>query len=337
MCSLKEFGFRGRHKCGVTLLSGKHVDQFLLATWICKCHLFYSGKPKQGTKYYEEHKDSPTIFVGAAHCNFICKDITNPEVKVPVETCCCLPPGVTGSCKESSFCPTLTDYVPAQPRDLQIICNRLSIEGGIPEDFTVDEKEFVFQVTKIAGHPQYQKATNDSDTAKNPKGPYTGFDISVYHVDDSDPDLALEERVLWPACLPRTNGSDSSNLDFFAGWNDPLPPYRLFEDDTRKETATAFIPRIVPVQNVTCADPAWMKSTTYYPSGTVCYKDPSEGSCFQFGNSGASVMTYFREDNRDAYAFTGPLSMHKGCDKVIFRIFLLHVKPLYKQLLIKPR
>ena len=291
---------------------------------------FFSGKPKEGTEFYEEHKNSPTIFVGAAHCNFICKDITNPEVKVPVETCCCLPVSGAGSCKDSSFCPTMTDYVPAEPRDLQIVCNRISIEAGIPEEVT-DEVEFVFQVTKIAGHPQYQQATNDSDTGKNPKGPFTGFDISVYHVDDTD--LPLEEGVLWPACLPRVHGSDSPNLDFFAGWNDPLPPYRLYEDDTRNDLAAAFFPRIVPVQNVTCADPAWMNSNTYYPSRTLCYKDPSEGSCFKHGNSGSSVMTYFRADKgtRDSYAFTGPLSMHKGCDKVRIDILYKVVKTTLTQ------
>ena len=36
-------------------------------------------------------------------------------------------------------------------------------------------------------------------------------------------------------------------------------------------------------------------------------------------NSGSSVMTYFKANGRDeAYAFTGPLSMHKGCDKASF-------------------
>ena len=116
----------------------------------------------------------------------------------------------------------MTDYVPAEPRDLQIVCNRISIEAGIPEEVT-DEVEFVFQVTMIAGHPQYQQATNDSDTAKNPKGPYTGFDISVYHVDDSDPDLALEERVLWPACLPKASYQDTHSI--FVSWKLPEPEH----------------------------------------------------------------------------------------------------------------
>ena len=297
-------------------VSVKKGPSFYVKDWSCVLFLLNTGKPNEKSEFYEEHKDSPTIFVGAAHCNYICKDITNPEVKVPVETCCCLPDTDPVSCKTSSFCPKKTDYVLAEPRDMQIICNRNSIEGGIPEEETKDEEEFVFQVTRIGGHPQYQQTTDKDD----PKGPYTGFDISVYHVDDTD--LPLEEGILWPACLPRLNGSDSPNLDFFSGWNDPLPAYKLYEDDTRKDTATDFIPRIIPVQNVTCSDPAWMNSTTFYHNGTLCYKDPSEGSCFQFGNSGASVMTYFKANNITdySYAFTGPLSMHKGCDKVKFYI-----------------
>ena len=37
-----------------------------------------------------------------------------------------------------------------------------------------------------------------------------------------------------------------------------------------------------------------MNSTSFYPARTVCYRDPSEGSCFQHGNSGSSVMTFFK-------------------------------------------
>ena len=32
-----------------------------------------------------------------------------------------------------------------------------------------------------------------------------------------------------------------------------------------------------------------------------------------------AVMTFFKANGRDeSYAFAGPLSMHKGCDKVTF-------------------
>ena len=43
-----------------------------------------------------------------------------------------------------------------------------------------------------------------------------------------------------------------------------------------------------------------MNSTSFYPARTVCFRDPSEGSCFQHGNSGSSVMTFFKgEFGRD--------------------------------------
>ena len=48
---------------------------------------------------YEEFKDAPTIFVGAAHCNYICKDVADPENPVAVETCCCREDDQANSCK----------------------------------------------------------------------------------------------------------------------------------------------------------------------------------------------------------------------------------------------
>jgi hypothetical protein len=104
---------------------------------------------------------------------------------------------------------------------------------------------------------------------------------------------------------------------------DPEPTYRI-EGDERLATHTLnyFLPRHTQVQKVKCADPDWMKSKTYYPPATICYKDPSESSCFQNGNSGSSVMAHFNAKfnethNVPAYAFTGPLSMHKGCDQTL--------------------
>ena len=99
---------------------------------------------------------------------------------------------------------------------------------------------------------------------------------------------------------------------------DPEPTYRV-RGTSRVAThkTNYFLPRKTKVQKVRCADPMWMNSNTYYPPATICYKDPTESSCFQNGNSGSSVMTHFNvSENETAYAFTGPLSMHKGCDQV---------------------
>ena len=65
----------------------------------------FSGKPNQLYKnesFYEDHKKAPTILVGAAHCNFICKDFTYLDNPVPLETCCCLPNDITPSCRKGS-------------------------------------------------------------------------------------------------------------------------------------------------------------------------------------------------------------------------------------------
>ena len=68
-CSLRTRGYRGRHRCGVTLLSGPT----------------------------EESPTDPFVLVGAAHCNYICKDRVTGD---PLETCCCRPEDNDSSCKD---------------------------------------------------------------------------------------------------------------------------------------------------------------------------------------------------------------------------------------------
>ena len=200
----------------------------------------------------------------------------------------------------------------AEPEDLQIVC-RVHNVGPVPESETEDEDEIVLTVTGFANHPEFEASDKGSQTS----GPYKGYDISVYHVDDKN--LRLEKGKLWPACLPRFNLDDLDQA-FFAGWKDQEPLYALDEDvKVSAITDNDYLPRRVQVQRMDCKDPEWMKSNTFYPARTLCYRDPSQGSCFQHGNSGSSVMTYFNTANRTgSYSFTGPLSMHKGCDKVSF-------------------
>ena len=59
-----------------------------------------------------------------------------------------------------------------------------------------------------------------------------------------------------------------------------------------------------------------MNTSTFYPVGTECYRDPSRSSCFVFGNSGSGALRKVSKDGEDRYAFTGPLSMTKSCDSV---------------------
>ena len=59
-----------------------------------------------------------------------------------------------------------------------------------------------------------------------------------------------------------------------------------------------------------------MKSDSFYPAGTECYGDPSQSSCFLFGNSGSGILRKITKDGEDRYSFTGPLSMSKSCDSV---------------------
>ena len=76
-----------------------------MAQRIIEICFHFTGKPNEtlykNEIFYEEHWDDPTIFVGAAHCNFICKDFTE-LTPVTLETCCCLPAHLPTSCKRES-------------------------------------------------------------------------------------------------------------------------------------------------------------------------------------------------------------------------------------------
>ena len=228
--------------------------------------------------------DAPTIFVGAAHCNFVCKDLTVPEDPRPLETCCCRKTTDPTSCRSSSsYCPANEKAIlmAAEKEDLKIVCNLYNIDV-IPEKVT-KEDEIIITITKISNHPSYSPGFPE-DTGANQKGPYAGNDISVYHVDDSK--MKLEEGKLWPACLPRdddpSRDKTSPSKDFFAGWLDAEPYYRLKADTSVKTFRNSYLkPRKTQMTNVECEDPAWMRAHSFYPAGTLCYKDPSESSCYQ--------------------------------------------------------
>ena len=84
------------------------------------------------------------------------------------------------------------------------------------------------------------------------------------------------------------------------------------------------------MEEVTCRDPSWMRTTTwvqssgstkdtFYPAATKCYRDPTQASCFLFGNSGSGVVRRFTTEEQEVeqFAFTGPLSMSKSCDNIL--------------------
>ena len=170
-----------------------------------------------------------------------------------------------------------------------IVCGENNIDEK-PEKFSVEE-EIVLTIKKIVNHPDY-KPDNQKYGSLYPKGPYTGSDISIYHVHDSplkfnNGKTKLKEKKLYPACLPKEKYS-TSNRGIFAGWLDPEPYYRIEgEIDMDTYRNTYLLTRQVLVEEVPCEDPPWMNSNTYYPPSTVCYRDPSQTSCFLFGNSGS--------------------------------------------------
>ena len=68
---------------------------------------------------------------------------------------------------------------------------------------------------------------------------------------------------------------------FFAGWKDPLDLGAFFNENVGPEVIQKnsdltvaqyrieYILRHATIENVTCQDPEWMESNTFYPKGTL--------------------------------------------------------------------
>ena len=159
----------------------------------------------------------------------------------------------------SSFCGIKPELTEADPRDLQIVCGEHNI-GDIPEEIS-REIEVVLDVLKITNHPKYNQT----------KGPIYGYDIAVYHVNDTR--LKETDRIdpskVYPACLPRPDPSDYLGTQaILPSWRDPKPKY--FSESNQVESAVEYrlknlLLRQVQLEEDRCEDPAWMNSNTYYP------------------------------------------------------------------------
>ena len=218
---------------------------------------------------------------------------------------------------------------------MNIVCSEHSL--AIQPEQVSPEKELVLEIMSITNFPGYRQGT-ESDTEENLKGPYAGGDIAVYHISAESKEKAkrgMKQGNLSPACLPEKNYE--SDMGIFAGWLDQEPFYRpstsnIETYEREYQTLRTVQVRIITdylepftcsccifcyqVEKTECKDPEWMNTTTFYPAGTECYKDPSQASCFSFGNSGSGVLRKITEKGEERYAFAGPLSMTKSCDSV---------------------
>lgn len=317
-CSLKTSGFRGRHRCGVTLLSGPT----------------------------ESSPDDPYVLVGTAHCNYICKDANSGTV---LETCCCRPQNNPSTCnfdvndrKKSPYCIGRPIFTLAEPDDLEIICGEFSTDVEIIEDS--EEPEQVFRIKKIINHPRYQP--NRAGIAQG--GPIEGHDISVYHVETNfklgmTVDGETTQDKIWPICFPKDEDEFTSDRGMIAGWLDTPPVSQTRSNQYgsaltgEQVIRTGFWPRVAGVRKLDkCEDPIAQKNpddsrvNTYYPQGTICYDEPSFASCVDFGVSGSGLAREWKpyakgpgvdfgmdNDLQYQYSFVGPLSMSKGCDNTL--------------------
>jgi hypothetical protein len=246
--------------------------------------------------------------VSAAHCNYLCKN----NASETVEICCCLEETSQYSCLSSDFCGSSPTLQLAKPQDLQIVCNYPSQE--IRPAYLNKANPVILPIIEIRNHPSYKPLSAVEG------GPIDGYDICVYVVDDSR--LTMSQSSIWPACLPKASETAylPGNRGILSGWISPLPTYLYFPDTPLGTYAGQNLwERESLFEKVPCGDPAWMKSNTFYPAGTVCYTEPAWAASVQFGVSGSGIMRPFLTlDNKTHYSWAGPLSLSKGTDLIIF-------------------
>jgi hypothetical protein len=287
-CSLRTPGYRGFHRCGVTLLS---------------------GPPK------------PTILVSAAHCNYLCKDSKGRVVEI----CCCRQPESIFSCSTSDFCGQNSTLQPALPTDLQIVCNIRSQET-IPQGIGFPDAT-ILEILEIRNHPNYKPLSQGSSVEGGPIEGYdisiyivddtvlkqrmnksTIWPACLPQIDNSY--VSGNRGILagWNDPLPTylyasTRSKTYSELLAYA--KDHL---------VMREALFEALP--------SCADPVWMKSQTYYPPGTLCFTEAGWASSVQFGISGSGLVkpfyyTFQNGTKATRYSWAGPLSMSKGSDRTV--------------------
>ena len=102
----------------------------------------------------------------------------------------------------------------AAPSDIQIVCGEHNI-GDVPEAIS-REIEIILDVLKITNHPNYNQT----------KGPISGSDIALFHVNDTPLKGKINRGTIYPACLPRANPSQYLGTQaILPAWMDPKPKY----------------------------------------------------------------------------------------------------------------
>ena len=187
------------------------------------------------------------------------------------------------------------------------MCGEWNI-GQEPEYYS-QEMEVVLPIIKIINHPSYSTKG----------GPGQGFDIAVYHIDDTKlrREGVVREGYIYPACLPTKEDTMVGKKGIFASWKDPAPlhVYYSFEFDrnVKRYRDDELLLRHTRMDIVECKDPKWMNSNTSYPRGVFCGRDPSCESCLDAGDSGSGLA--IKRADEESYAWVGPLSFYRGCDR----------------------
>ena len=111
----------------------------------------------------------PTVFVGPAHCTFLCK-----SSRGVVDNCCC---GGPNDCSDNlSRCGDIAKVSEMTGQDAEILCGEWET-GATPSNVSEEKFNIFLSIKEIIRHPNYLVNVNSSAYLQN--------DVSVFKVDDS--------------------------------------------------------------------------------------------------------------------------------------------------------
>lgn len=174
------------------------------------------------------------------------------------------------------------------PSSYQIVCGEHNI------NIEQEQDEVVLEVVELIPHEKYTNAAT------------TGYDIAIFRVNDAPLINKLNEKTIWPACLPQLSRSYENERLSVAGWG--VVQTKVIRGTSVTVKGLPQIANFVNVVQTRCTD----ADNFNYPPGLLCAATTGKDSCQ--GDSGGPLMAE-TQTGSGIYQWVGIVSFGVGCAK----------------------
>ncbi|TRY79273.1 hypothetical protein TCAL_13358 [Tigriopus californicus] len=172
------------------------------------------------------------------------------------------------------------------PSSYRIVCGEHNI------NIDQEEGEVVLEVVELIPHEEYTNAA------------LSGYDIAIFRVNDAPLINKLNERTIWPACLPQLSRSYKNERMAVAGWG--VVKTKIIRGTKVTVKGLPPVANFVEVEQTLCTD----VDNFNYPPGLLCASATGRDSCQ--GDSGGPLMAE-TQPGSNIYQWVGIVSFGVGC------------------------